>query len=163
MVDRKVLADNNIIRVNKETRQKIKGVESEWQGRAVKWLATASRKVKAAFTATYASPAFAHPRRLSTPILILEAEQEAIITPSSIMSCYYQGELFRRRLSCPRGMVGSVLPFLRKHTIMYLAPLEDLVPKQKKHAQFRTWVPTLRSESLHVLSDITVTGGGGRQ
>lgn len=45
VVDRKVLADNNIIRINKETRQKIKGTESEWQGRASKWLATARRKV----------------------------------------------------------------------------------------------------------------------
>lgn len=46
VIDRKVLADNNIIRINKETRQKIKGTESEWQGRASKWLATARRKVK---------------------------------------------------------------------------------------------------------------------
>lgn len=45
VVDRKVLADNNIIRINKETRRKIKGTESEWQGRASKWLATARRKV----------------------------------------------------------------------------------------------------------------------
>lgn len=45
VVDRKVLADNNIIRINKETRQKIKGTESEWQGRASKWIATARRKV----------------------------------------------------------------------------------------------------------------------
>jgi len=45
VIDRKVLADNNIIRINKETRQKIKGAESEWQGRASKWLATARRKV----------------------------------------------------------------------------------------------------------------------
>lgn len=45
VVDRKVLADNNIIRINKETRQKIKGAESEWQGRASKWLAVARRKV----------------------------------------------------------------------------------------------------------------------
>ena len=47
VIDRKVLADNNIIRINKETRQKIKGTESEWQGRASKWLATARRKVSA--------------------------------------------------------------------------------------------------------------------
>lgn len=45
VVDRKVLADGNIIRIKKETRQKIKGAESEWQGRASKWLATARRKV----------------------------------------------------------------------------------------------------------------------
>lgn len=45
VVDRKVLADGNIIRIKKETRQKIKGTESEWQGRASKWLATARRKV----------------------------------------------------------------------------------------------------------------------
>lgn len=45
VVDRKVLADNNIIRINKETRQKIKGAESEWQGQAAKWVATARRKV----------------------------------------------------------------------------------------------------------------------
>lgn len=44
IVDRKVLADNNIIRINKEMRQKIKGAESEWQARAAKWLATARRK-----------------------------------------------------------------------------------------------------------------------
>ncbi|CAM9426180.1 unnamed protein product, partial [Ectocarpus fasciculatus] len=46
VVDRKVLAGNNIIRINKETRQKIKGTETEWQGRASKWLATARRKVE---------------------------------------------------------------------------------------------------------------------
>lgn len=46
VVDRKVLADNNTIRINRETRQKIKGTEKEWQGRASKWLATATRKVR---------------------------------------------------------------------------------------------------------------------
>lgn len=45
VVDRKVLADSNILRIKRETRQKIKGTESEWQGRASKWLATARRKV----------------------------------------------------------------------------------------------------------------------
>lgn len=45
VIDRKVLADNNIIRINKETRQKIKGAEKEWQGRTAKWVATAKRKV----------------------------------------------------------------------------------------------------------------------
>lgn len=44
IVDRKVLADNNIIRIKKETRQKVKGAESEWQARATKWLATGRRK-----------------------------------------------------------------------------------------------------------------------
>lgn len=51
VVDRKVLASNNIIRINKETRQKIKGTETEWQGRASKWLATARRKVGETTTA----------------------------------------------------------------------------------------------------------------
>lgn len=45
LIDRKVLADNNIIRINKENSQKMKEIESGWQGQAAKWLAIATRKV----------------------------------------------------------------------------------------------------------------------
>lgn len=46
IIDRKLMATDNIIRLKKETNDRTKAKEGEWQGKAAKWMATASRKVE---------------------------------------------------------------------------------------------------------------------
>lgn len=46
IIDRKLLATDNILRLKKETTEKTRSKESEWQGKASRWMATASRKVE---------------------------------------------------------------------------------------------------------------------
>ncbi|CAM9801782.1 unnamed protein product [Chrysoparadoxa australica] len=45
ITDRKVMADNSQRRIRRETEQHIRGVESNWQGRAKAWLTLAKRKI----------------------------------------------------------------------------------------------------------------------
>lgn len=46
MERRKAMASENTARIREEVAVKVKAAESEWQGRAVKWLAISRRKVQ---------------------------------------------------------------------------------------------------------------------
>ena len=46
VTDRRIMAADNVQRIQRETMAKIKGEETSWQQRAARWLAVARRKVE---------------------------------------------------------------------------------------------------------------------